>query len=76
VLREDARTSRDAECPTYCYPASIDDDARFRAYTVATDVALGVGVLAVVGGAAWYLLGRAPARRAAGIGVGTIAVSF
>lgn len=59
LLREDARASRDAGCDRDgCAPEARDDNASFERYTVLTDVALGVGAAALIGGVTWYALAR------------------
>jgi hypothetical protein len=77
LLREGARSSRDDACSDAgCRPSAQDDDARFRGYTVATDVALGVAALVALGSAAWFVLAPSRAPRAVRVGVGTFAVTF
>lgn len=67
-----ARADRDAACQAGvgCDPsAQSHDDAYARDLTL-TNVALGVGAAAVVGGAVWYFVGRAgapPARATASL---------
>lgn len=65
ALREGARSDRDAACDPAegCFEVAQDHEARFRSFTVLTDVALGVGVAAVAGGVLWWVLGR-PGREA------------
>lgn len=57
VLRDDAQAARDAECDAMgvgrCDPVANQHDEAFRDYTVATDVALGVGVAGAAAGAVW-----------------------
>jgi hypothetical protein len=58
-LSSSARTDRDGACsPDGCDPAAQSHDDRYASFLTATNVALGVGAAAVVGGATWYLVGR------------------
>ena len=76
VLRADARDARDAACATLgCEATSLDADARFRGFTVATDVALAVGTIALASGAVWYFVAR-PASQRVQLGVGVVGVRF
>jgi hypothetical protein len=55
-----ARSDRDGACrgtPVVCDASSLDDDARYRTYTWATDVAVGVGAASLLAGAiVWWRL--------------------
>ncbi len=71
VLRADARRDRDAQCSVisgreaegvFCDPSAQDHQSDFVAYTIATNVAFGVGAAAVAGGVLWYVLARSRAR--------------
>ncbi len=58
-LSSGARGDRDAACsPDGCDPAARSLDDRYATFLTATNVALGVGAAAVVGGATWYLIAR------------------
>lgn len=63
VLRQDAIQERDARCPDMVCTAAQETDARTyqssaETYSYLTDVALGVGAVAVVSGVLWYVLAR------------------
>lgn len=53
-----ARDARDDDCTPRCSPASQTYDDRYAGFLTATNVALGVGAAAVIGGATWYLVSR------------------
>lgn len=60
VLRADALNDQAAHCPDaqrVCYRTAVDDHDRAQAWTTLTNVALGVGMTAVVSGALWLVLG-------------------
>jgi len=64
LLRRDARDDRDAACtPRPCRPESVEHHARYVDFTVATNVALGVGAALLVTGVTWYVVGRVRAAR-------------
>ena len=80
VLRAGALSDRDAACHAAtmsCDPAALDAQSRAETATLLTNVALGVGSAAVVGGVVWYLLGRGgseePERTAWTWGMGPLA---
>jgi hypothetical protein len=62
-----ARSDRDGACrgvPLQCDPSALDADTRYRTYTLATDVALGVGAAALIstGLVWWFTRPRSTAR--------------
>ncbi len=61
-----ARDDRDGACPgtpPSCMPSARDDDARYRSFVYATDVAIGFGAAAALTGAlVWWLARPSPAE--------------
>lgn len=58
IQRSDAAAGRDACGSPSCGEASVRANDRFDRYSLATDVALGVGAAAVTGEVLWFLLVR------------------
>lgn len=66
LLREDALSTRDAECglygagPGFCTNRVLAEgaDADYRTFTALTNVSLGLGAAAIAAGALWLVLGR------------------
>jgi hypothetical protein len=61
------REARDGTCVPGCQAEAEAHDGRYASYLTATNVAIGVGAAAVVGGAAWWILDRYGRREARGL---------